>query len=469
MEAHPRLLKALEVRLPDDHCKIMPFIVKHDNTVLCGVRDAVSGRGEGERMAGTPSCQDQAYQPPTEPVSVQPVPETPADSVASGPAQTHTAYEFVREYMAFLLPRDLNLLWTIGAMLVAVLALMLLSGLTLALTYTPDASLAFTSVETLERRVPFGWLLRSMHMTGATFFMAALYLHVFRGLCYGSYRAPRQGLWSVGTVLLMMVMITAFAGYVLPWGQMSYWGADVAGKAVGAIPLVGNTLERVFLGGDAPGTATLHRMFVLHFTLAFAIVGMVILHVAVLHARGSTSPSGAAGQNQARMLPFHPYFTVKDGLGVVVLAILFTLVMCFWPGLVTEAENYRPANPLHTPADIEPEWYFLPFYGMLQAVPSKFFGLLVSGGAVAILLFVPWLDRGTSATFAAGRWGGLRWLPRVALAVLVCSFVLAGLAGRHHVQGVWLLVGRLATLGYYLYFLGFLPFYSRLARKEARS
>lgn len=414
-------------------------------------------------MAGTPSCQEQVCQDPA-----QPAPEQSGALTKAPAAQTQDALAFVRGYMAFLLPRDLNLLWTIGAMLMAVLALMLLSGLTLALTYTPDASLAFSSVEALERRAPSGWLLRSLHMTGATFFMAALYLHVFRGLCYGSYRAPRQGLWRVGTVLLVLVMVTAFAGYVLPWGQMSYWGADVASKAVGAIPLVGNTLERVFLGGDAPGTATLHRMFVLHFTLAFTIVGMVALHVAVLHAKGSTSPSGLAGQSRARMLPFHPYFTIKDGLGVVVLAILFTLVMCFWPGLVTEVENYRPANPLHTPANIEPEWYFLPFYGMLQAVPSKFGGLLVSGGAVAILFSVPLLDRGTSATFAAGRWGGLRWLPRVALMVLVCSFVLTGLAGRHHVQGIWLLVGRLATLGYYLYFLGFLPFYSRLARKEAR-
>ncbi|OUI91993.1 cytochrome b [Acetobacter persici] len=426
--------------------------------------DAVSGRGEGEWMADTPACQQHA----------QSVPETVAGAGRDSTVQGHTApaltaRAFVRDYMAFLLPRELNVLWTIGAMLVAVLVLMLLSGLTLALTYTPDATLAFSSVEALDRRVPFGWLLRSLHMMGATFFMAALYLHVFRGLCYGSYRAPRQGLWSVGTVLLILVMVTAFAGYVLPWGQMSYWGADVAGKAVGAIPLVGNLLERVFLGGDAPGTATLHRMFVLHFTLAFTIVGMVMLHVAVLHARGSTSPSGAAGHERARMLPFHPYFTVKDGLGVVVLAILFTLVMCFWPGLVTEAANYRPANPLHTPADIEPEWYFLPFYGMLQAVPSKFFGLLVSGGAVAVLLFVPWLDRGTPATFAAGRWGGLKWLPRLALAGLVGAFVVAGLAGRHHVQGGWLLAGRVATLVYYLYFLGFLPFYSRFARKEVRS
>lgn len=395
-------------------------------------------------MAGTPSCKDHKEQ----------------GQEAAGVAT------FVKDYMSLLLPADLNLLWTIGAMLVAVLVLMLLSGLTLALSYTPDASLAFGSVEALERRMPSGWLLRSLHMTGASFFMATLYLHVFRGLYYGSYRAPRRGLWLIGSALLVMVMITAFAGYVLPWGQMSYWGADVAGKAVGAVPLIGPVLERIFLGGDAPGTATLHRMFVLHFTLAFSIVGAVLLHVAVLHTRGSSSPSGSRGQNPARMLPFYPYFTIKDTLGVVVMALLFTLVLCFWPGLITEPANYRPANPLHTPADIEPEWYFLPFYGMLQAVPSKFAGLLVSAGGVVVLFCVPWLDRGPGWT---GPQSGMRWLAWLAMSVLVASFVLAGLAGSHHVQGVWLLVSRLATVGYYAYFLGFLPFYAKLANWGERA
>ncbi|MCI1437008.1 MAG: cytochrome b N-terminal domain-containing protein [Acetobacter indonesiensis] len=391
-------------------------------------------------MAGTPSYQKQ--HPPT------------GSSVGVS--------AFVKEYMGFLLPRDLNMLWTVGAMLLAVLALMVMSGLSLALSYTPDATLAFHSVEALERRLPAGWLLRSLHMTGASFFMAALYLHVFRGLCYGSYRAPRRGLWLIGTALLVMVMVTAFAGYVLPWGQMSYWGADVAGKAVGAVPVVGPLLERVFLGGDAPGTATLHRMFVLHFTLAFSIVGAVILHVAVLHAKGSSSPSGRIGEQPDRKLPFYPYFTIKDTLGVVLMSLLFTLVMCFWPGLITESANYRPANPLHTPADIEPEWYFLPFYGMLQAVPSKFGGLVVSAGAVVILFCVPWLDKGADSLLP---WAGHRWLARVALGVLVVSFIVAGLAGRHHVQGPWLLAGRIATLGYYAYFLAFLPFYARLGRR----
>ena len=396
-----------------------------------------------QRMSGTPL-------PPQHTVS------------ALAPDTQPPVQGFLSHTLSLRLPRDLNMLWTVGAMLLVVLALMVASGLTLALSYTPDANLAFSTVEALERRAPSGWLLRSLHITGASFFMLALYLHVFRGLCYRSYAPPRRGLWLVGVMLLVMVMVTAFAGYVLPWGQMSYWGADVAGKAVGAIPLIGPLLESVFLGGDSPGTPTLHRMFVLHFTLAFSIVGAVILHVAVLHAKGSNSPSGIKGQAAAQSLPFHPYFTVKDLLGVVLMGMAFTAVMCFWPQLVTEPANYRPANPLHTPADIEPEWYFLPFYGMLQAVPSKFFGLLISGGAVVVLLCVPWLDNRQNSSPIWLRYGRVAGL---ALGMLVVSFIVAGLAGRHHVQGGWLWAGRLATFGYYAYFLGFLPWQARAARK----
>ncbi|MGO3517030.1 MAG: cytochrome b [Acetobacter cibinongensis] len=381
-------------------------------------------------------------------------------------AEAGIAARLATHMARFPMPKDLTFLWTVGAMLIAVLALMVASGLSLALSYTPDATLAFSSVEALERRAPSGWLLRSLHMTGASFFMLALYCHLLRGLIYRSYAPPRRGVWGVGVAVLVMVMVTAFAGYVLPWGQMSYWGADVAGKAVGAVPLVGPTLEAMFLGGDAPGTPTLHRMFVLHFTMAFTLVAAVVLHVAVLHGRGSGSPSGLSGQNPKRMLSFHPYFTVKDVLGVVLMALAFTLVMCFWPGLVSEAENYRPANPLHTPADIEPAWYFLPFYGMLQVVPSKFGGLVVSAGAVLVLFLVPRLDPKPHA--ATSPWWVSRFVAGAALSVLVLSFIVVGLAGRHHVAGAWLTVGRLATLGFFAYFFGFLPWHARQVRPEAQ-
>ncbi|MFT9359152.1 cytochrome b [Acetobacter okinawensis] len=361
----------------------------------------------------------------------------------------------VAAYGGLPLPADLNWLWTVGAILCTILALMLLSGLTLTLAYTPDAGLAFGSVEGIERRLPAGWLLRAMHMTGASFFMLALYVHLLRGLYYRSYQPPRRAVWMSGCTLLVMVMVTAFAGYVLPWGQMSYWGADVAGKAVGALPLVGGWLEGLFLGGDAPGTPTLHRMFALHFGLAFLIVGMVVGHIACVHARGSSSPSASAVPERG-MLPFHPYFTVRDMLAIVLVALAFVAVMCLWPELITEPANYRPANPLHTPADIEPEWYFLPFYGMMQAVPFKLGGLLLSGGAVAVLFAVPWLDPAQGAgrcTPALLRLG--------AVVVLAGSAVATACAGLHHMQGGWLLVARLGMMGYYAYFLVFLPLSGR--------
>ncbi|GAB6967317.1 cytochrome b/b6 [Komagataeibacter kakiaceti JCM 25156] len=365
---------------------------------------------------------------------------------------------FRREYIDFPMPRNLNGLWNFGAILCAVLVVMLASGVFLAMNYTPTVADAFMSVEMIERQVPGGWMLRAIHVTGASLFMAALYIHLFRGLYYGSYKQPREILWLSGLGLMLMVMVTAFAGYVLPWGQMSYWGADVAGKAMGAIPVIGPTLEHVMEGSDQLGDIFIHRFFVLHFLLAFAIVAVVGLHVAALHVPGPNNPTGTplpAREN----VPFHPYYTTKDLTGLVLFALVFVALAFLWPGLLSEPENYRPANPMHTPADIEPEWYFLPFYGMLQSVPSKFGGLVASGGAVLILFAVPWLDRSPirSARF--------RPLCRVGLLGLVAAFVLMGLVGRHHAAGGWMTVGRLATLYYFSYFLVLLPL---CARREMR-
>ncbi len=391
---------------------------------------------------------------------------TPARHTEQAEKEAHSflqqAGAYARHYGRLPLPADLNWWWTIGAMLVAVLVLMLLSGLTLTLAYTPDASLAFGSVEAIERRMPSGWLLRAMHMTGASFFMAALYAHLLRGLYYRTYLPPRRSVWLSGCGLLVLVMVTAFAGYVLPWGQMSYWGADVAAKAVGAVPFVGQGLEQVFLGGESPGTPTLHRMLTLHFLLAFVIIGLVLVHVAVVHAKGSSSPS-VQPETRRKYLPFYPYFTTRDILAILVMSLGFVAMMCFWPGLITEPANYRPANPLHTPADIEPEWYFLPFYGMLQVVPSKFWGLLVSGGAVAVLFAVPWLDKGRRIANS----GLARLADAGALLACVGAAVTAAAAGVHHAQGGWLLAGQAACLVYYLYFLVFLPLRTRFEGKEA--
>lgn len=365
---------------------------------------------------------------------------------------------FRREYVDYRTPRNLNGLWNFGAILTVVLLVMLATGIFLAINYTPTAAGAFASIEAIERQVPSGWLLRSIHVTGASMFLAALYIHLFRGLYYGSYKAPREMLWLTGLVLLAMVMFTAFAGYVLPWGQMSYWGADVAGKAVDAVPVVGPWLEHFLQGGDAPGDVSLHRFFILHMVLAFAVLGVVGVHVAALHVTGSNNPLGIEPTGPRDTVPFHPYYTSKDALGLILFALLFAVVVFFLPNVVFEAENFRPANPLHTPADIEPEWYFLPFYGILQSVPSKFGGLLASVGAILVLFLVPWLDRSPirSARF--------RPLYRVGMGVLVVCFILLGFVGRHHAQGGWMIAGRVAVVYYFAHFLVLLPLSARWER-----
>ncbi|MFT8645738.1 cytochrome b [Gluconacetobacter sp.] len=365
---------------------------------------------------------------------------------------------FRREYVDYRTPRNLNGLWNFGAILTVVLLVMLATGIFLAINYTPTAAGAFASIEAIERQVPSGWLLRSIHVTGASMFLAALYIHLFRGLYYGSYKAPREMLWLTGLVLLAMVMFTAFAGYVLPWGQMSYWGADVAGKAVDEVPVVGPWLEHFLQGGDAPGDVSLHRFFILHMVLAFAVLGVVGVHVAALHVTGSNNPLGIEPTGPRDTVPFHPYYTSKDALGLILFALLFAVVVFFLPNVVFEAENFRPANPLHTPADIEPEWYFLPFYGILQSVPSKFGGLLASVGAILVLFLVPWLDRSPirSARF--------RPVYRVGMGVLVVCFILLGFVGRHHAQGGWMIAGRIAVVYYFAHFLVLLPLSARWER-----
>lgn len=338
-------------------------------------------------------------------------------------------------------------LWTLGAVLCVTLALMMLSGLILATDYTATAKDAFASIETIERRVPWGWLLRSLHMTGASLFLGALYLHLFRGLHRGSYREPRELVWITGVLLLLMTMVAAFAGYVLPWGQMSYWGADIAGKALEPIPLIGPFLEHVFFGGNQPGDGTLHRLFVLHFVMAFAIVAVVGVHVAAVHKAGGDNLSGGAPDT----LSFAPYFPVRDAWALALFALVLTVLVFFFPDLLNETANYRPANPLHTPESIEPEWYFLPFFGILQAVPSKLGGLVASVGAVLVLFFVPWLDT------SPRRSTRLRPIYRLSMLLLVAAFCLLGIAGRQHVAGNWLIAARCATLYYFFHFLVLLP------------
>ena len=364
---------------------------------------------------------------------------------------------FRREYVDFAMPRNLNSLWNFGAFATVALATLILSGIFLSINYTATTAAAFSSVETIDREVSFGWLIRGVHMAAASLFFAVLYVHIFRSLYYGSYKRPRELLWIIGACLLLMVMVTAFAGYVLPWGQMSYWGVVVVGSAVSAIPVVGQPLS-TWLQGGALGDAALHRFYVLHFAMGFLILGVVAAHVAALHVHGSNNPLGVDVREERDTLPFHPFYTAKDGVGLCVFLIVFAVLVFWLPGWLTQPDNYVEANPLATPSDITPEWYFAPYYAVLRAVPSRFGGMALAAGSVLVLFAVPWLDRSPvrSARF--------RPIYRKLMPLLVASFALLLACGLHPPNGIWLGLSRLATFYWFLHFLVLMPLLGRIER-----
>ena len=366
---------------------------------------------------------------------------------------------FRREYVDYAMPRNLNYLWNFGAFVTVALALLLLSGIFLAVNYTATVAAAFASVETIDRQVPSGWIVRSIHMGGVSMLFAALYIHLWRSLYYGSYKAPREVLWLTGMLLMVMVMAAAFAGYVLPWGQMSYWGLTVASHALASIPLIGRGLGGWLLGGSVLGDTALHRIYVLHFVVAFAVVGVVVLHVVALHVTGSNNPLGIAVKTPRDTVPFHPFYTTKDGLGLALFALAFAVLVFFLPGWLTLPDNYLEANPLSTPADITPEWYFAPFYAILRAGGG--FGLALSAGSIAVLFALPWLD--TSPVRSAR----FRPLFRPLLVLLLASFVVLGIAGFRQPSGLWLVLSRIATAYWLLFFLAGLPLLGRYERRPA--
>ena len=359
-----------------------------------------------------------------------------------------------REYVAFPMPRNLNALWSFGAFLMVTMAIMIASGLFLAINYTPDITQAFASVEAIDRQIPSGWFLRSLHMGGVTMLFACLYIHIARSLWYGSYKAPRELLWLTGLGLMLMLMLTAFAGYVLPWGQMSYWGATVVLNAAHTIPLIGKPVSELLLGGETLGNTALHRLFVLHFTMAFAIVAVIALHVTALHVVKPNNPSGIDPVSPKQTLPFHPYYTSRDGFALCLFLMVYAGLVFFLPDLLTLADNYVQANPLVTPRDIRPEWYFAPFYAILRAVPSRLGGLLLAVGSLAVLFALPSLDR--SPTRSATR----RPLVRLSLPLAFLSFVLLGIAGMHPPTETWLIVSRLAMAWWFIHFLVVMPLVS---------
>ena len=348
-------------------------------------------------------------------------------------------------------PRNLNYMWTFGSLAGIVLVIMIITGIILAMHYTPNAALAFNSVEHIMRDVNYGWLIRYIHMNGASMFFIVVYIHIFRGLYYGSYKAPRELLWLLGIVILILMMATAFMGYVLPWGQMSFWGATVITNLFSAIPLVGQHIVTWLWGGYAVDNPTLNRFFSLHYLLPFLIVAVVMLHLVALHRFGSNNPLGIDMKGPQDSIPFHPYYTVKDMFGLAVFLVFFAALVCFAPNLFGEPDNYIPANPLSTPSEIVPEWYFLPYYAILRSIPNKLAGVIAMFGALALLTVVPWLDRSPvkSARFRP-IYQQFFWL-------LLADCFLLGYCGAHPPQGWYVIASRLGTAYYYFHFLVLLP------------
>ena len=348
-------------------------------------------------------------------------------------------------------PKNLSYLWNLGSLAGLALVMMIITGIILAMHYTPHVDYAFASVERIMRDVNHGWLIRYIHMNGASFFFIVVYIHIFRGLYYGSYKAPRELLWMLGVVILLLMMATAFMGYVLPWGQMSFWGATVITNLFSAIPFIGESIVVWLWGGFSVDNPTLSRFFALHYLMPFLIVGVVILHIVALHRFGSNNPLGIDVSGKQDTLPFHPYYTSKDLFGAVVFLTIFASAVFFYPNYLGHPDNYIPANPLQTPAHIVPEWYFLPFYAILRAIPDKLGGVLFMFGAIAVLFILPWLDK------SPVRSGRFRPIFKVFFWLLLLDCVVLGYLGAKPAEGVYVVASRIATAWYFFHFLIVLP------------
>ena len=365
-----------------------------------------------------------------------------------------------REYVVYPIPANLNWLWNIGACITATLALLVVTGVFLSLEYSNEPDRAFLSVENIDRHVPWGWLLRALHMAGATAIFLGLAIHTWRSLYYGSYKRPRELVWITGTLLLLVVMAASFLGYVLPWGQMSYWGLVVADHALRSVPGVGDTLAGLLIGGDAPGAATLHRAFALHVLLGLAAPLAVVLHLSTLHAVGSNNPAGIDPPPEGEHA-FYPSHAARTGLAAGWWLMLVVFLACFLPGWLTDSENYLAADPTHTPMTVAPPWYFLPFYAILRAVPGAS-GVLLAVASVLVLFALPWLDRDPRRA--------LRGRPvfRLSVLLLIPVVLLLGFAGAEQTRGAWLTVARLATVAWFAHPLLVLPCAGRGGRAFAR-
>lgn len=383
--------------------------------------------------------------------------------------------EHLAQYYA---PKNFNFWYFFGSLAMLVLVNQLVTGIWLAMAYKPDAELAFASVEYIMRDVDYGWLIRYLHSTGASMFFAVVYLHMFRGLMYGSYREPRELLWIIGMIIYVAMMATAFMGYLLPWGQMSYWGAQVIVNLFAAIPVIGEDLSIWIRGDYVISDATLNRFYAFHFLLPFILVALVFIHIVALHKVGSNNPDGIeikkgpkgnrwSDTAPADGIPFHPYYSVKDIAGVIGFLIIFLAIVFFAPemgGYFLEAPNFEPANPLKTPEHIAPVWYFTPFYAILRAVPSfagtQIWGVLAMGASLVVLFFMPWLDRSPVKSM---RYKGM--ISKVMLGMFIVVFVILGYLGMKASTPGRTLMAQICTILYFVYFLA-MPFYTKMEKTK---
>jgi len=360
--------------------------------------------------------------------------------------------------LSFPTPKNLNYFYTFGFILTMCLVTQIITGIVLAMHYVPNTLLAFDSIEHIMRDVNYGWLIRYIHSNGASMFFLAVFIHMFRGLYYGSYKEPREIIWILGVVIFLLMIITAFMGYVLPWGQMSFWGATVITNLVATIPVIGEPVLTLLLGGYSVDNPTLNRFFSLHYLLPFVIFGVVILHIWALHVTGNNNPTGIEVKDSKDTISFHPYYTVKDLFAYIVFLLMFCYFIFYNPNILGHPDNYIEADPMLTPAHIVPEWYLLPFYAILRAVPDKLMGVLLMFGSIVVLFFLPWLD---TMKVKSARY---RPLYKLFFLFFVISCLLLGYLGAKAPEGIYLFLSRVSTIYYFAFFLVIMPVLSRIEK-----
>ena len=358
-------------------------------------------------------------------------------------------------------PKNLNYWWTFGGILTFFLIAQIVTGIILAMHYVANTDLAFDSIEHIMRNVNYGWLIRYAHANGSSMFFLAVYIHIFRGLYYGSHKPPREMIWITGLIIYLLMMSTAFMGYTLPWGQMSFWAATVVSNLFGAIPLVGENITAWLWGGYSLGNPTLNRFYSLHYLFPFLIFALVVLHIWALHIPGNNNPIGIdVKKNSKETMPFHPYMVMKDLLAMLVFILIFFGFVFYAPNFLGHPDNYIPANPLVTPEHIVPEWYLLPFYAILRAIPSKLGGVIFMFASIFILILLPWLDSSKVRSAA------FRPLYKKFYWVLVAMVILLGYLGAKPPEGIYVILARVATTYYFIHFLIILPVLGRYEKTD---